>query len=60
MKNPKYCDCGGTMIVLETRDYGDYIRRRRRCDCCGKRISTKEVCYDVSRNEKESRQDNNK
>lgn len=42
MISAKYCKCGGNMIVLETRDCGDYIRRRRECDCCGKRITTKE------------------
>lgn len=38
------CDkCGGTMTVIDTRDNGRDVRRRRKCDVCGQRFSTVEV-----------------
>lgn len=36
------CECGGKMRCIDTRQAGDYIRRRRECSKCGKRITTKE------------------
>lgn len=42
----KTCICGGNMQIVETRqrEYGVY--RRRKCDCCGRVISTREVYCD--------------
>ena len=43
MLSAKYCICGGTYRTVETRDREYGVYRRKKCDCCGKRISTREV-----------------
>jgi transcriptional regulator NrdR family protein len=37
------CRCGGTTTVIDSRAHGTSIRRRRRCDQCGERWSTREI-----------------
>lgn len=46
MLSAKYCICGGNMVVIETRDREGYVYRRRKCDCCGRVIRTREVYCD--------------
>ena len=48
MNRLKDCPCGGYMVVVDTRDRGDRVYRRRECDCCKKRITTCEVYYELS------------
>jgi hypothetical protein len=34
--------CGGNTECVDSRDHGDYIRRRRKCKICGFRYTSKE------------------
>lgn len=36
-------DCGGITRVLDSRESGASVRRRRECDSCGVRFTTYEV-----------------
>ena len=38
----RYCDCGGRMRTIDTRDRQKGVYRRRRCDSCGKKVTTLE------------------
>jgi hypothetical protein len=40
---PRHCECGGHMRVIDVRDAGDWVRRRRECEECGERITTRET-----------------
>lgn len=35
--------CGGETIVADSRSFGEFVRRRRRCRECGHRFSTIEI-----------------
>lgn len=36
------CSCGGEKRVIHSKDYGDYIRRERECDRCGRRFEDRD------------------
>jgi len=36
------CSCGGEKRVIHSKDYGDYIRRERECDKCGRRFEDRD------------------
>lgn len=40
------CQCGCHVLALDTRQVGEYVRRRRKCDGCGSRFTTYEVSID--------------
>lgn len=43
------CTCGAPTIVRDSRPTGEgFIRRRRRCDGCGRRFTTLEIPVDDS------------
>lgn len=51
MLSAKYCICGGNMVVEETREREYGVYRRRKCDCCGRKVSTREVYYGLQGDE---------
>ena len=45
---PRTCQkCNGYMRVIDTRTTKTYLRRRRKCQDCGNRITTHEIVVDA-------------
>lgn len=57
MLSAKYCICGGNMVVVETRDRGYGVYRRRQCDCCGRKLTTREVYCESTKDKKGGKED---
>lgn len=39
------CDC--STVVVDSRSFGDFVRRRRKCSGCGHRFTTVEIDKDI-------------